>query len=120
MKRRLSSIVLALLLALALPRDARGQYYTATVLHHPSPVGADVHAGALRPDQRERSAGGVAHTALVGAAVGAGVGLVAAVVATTQPSVTDHSEDGIAYVLLIGLGAGLGLATGALVGLLRQ
>ena len=59
----------------------------------------------------------VSHDALVGAAIGAGAGLVTAVVATTRPTVHDHSEDAIGYVLFITLGAGSGLAVGTWWGL---
>lgn len=121
MKRLVSWTSLAMIAGLALPQPARSQYYPPTALR-PATV-ATTQRGLnrnARDAQMGEAGSRVAHDALVGAAVGAGVGLVTAVVATTQPSVSDHSEDMLAYVLFIGLGAGLGLAAGALVGVVRH
>jgi hypothetical protein len=121
MKRAVSWTSFALIAGLALPQSASSQYYPPTALR-PATVAAtqrDLDRSATE-SQIGEAGSGVAHDALVGAAVGAGVGLVTAVVATTQPGVTDHSEDVLAYVVFIGLGAGLGLAAGALVGVVRH
>jgi hypothetical protein len=62
----------------------------------------------------------VSHSALVGAGIGAGGGLLAGIIATHSSGVTDHSEDGLAYIALISAGALVGLVTGTIVGLARR
>jgi hypothetical protein len=65
-------------------------------------------------------ASSVSHSALVGAGIGAGTGLVVALIATHSSGVSDHSEDGMAYVTLISAGALIGLIAGTFVGLSRH
>ena len=52
---------------------------------------------------------------VVGALVGAGVGLTTAYIATHQRHVTDHSEDGLLYTYLFSFGAVVGLIGGMVV-----
>jgi len=121
MKRSTVWPALVMIGGLVLPQPALAQYYPPSALR---PTAGAVVQRNMRGDAGRSQVGesgpGVAHDALVGAAVGAGVGLITAVVATTQPTVTDHSEDVLAYALFVSLGAGLGLAVGALVGIVRH
>ena len=57
---------------------------------------------------------------LIGAVIGAGVGLTAAFIATHQAHVKDHSEDGFVYQILGSFGAVAGLIGGCVVYLVRR
>jgi hypothetical protein len=82
-------------------------------------VGAPkVLAFAAAPDTVTRS-GRIALHSLVGAAVGAAAGGIGALYVTSQPRVTDHSEDGLAYIMLMSAGAIAGLVVGTVVGVVR-
>ena len=59
----------------------------------------------------------VSHDALVGAGVGALVGLVASPILNAQNS--DHTEDAMTYVVLVSFGAFVGLVAGTIYGLTR-
>ena len=59
----------------------------------------------------------VSHDALVGAGIGAAVGLVASPILNAQNS--DHSEDGMTYVALMSFGAFIGLVAGSIIGWTR-
>jgi len=59
----------------------------------------------------------MANGALVGAGIGAALGLVAAPIVNAQNS--DHTEDAMTYVLLPTFGAFLGLIIGGIVGWTR-
>jgi hypothetical protein len=59
----------------------------------------------------------VSHDALVGAGIGAAVGLVASPILNAQNS--DHSEDGMTCVVLMSFGALIGLITGSIIGWTR-
>ena len=58
--------------------------------------------------------------AVIGAGIGAATGILAAIIATNQANVTDHSQDAWAYILFTSLGALVGLLVGTLVGFVRQ
>jgi hypothetical protein len=61
-----------------------------------------------------------ARGALLGAGIGAATGIVAALIATNQANVTDHSEDALAYIALASIGALVGLLFGGIVGFVRE
>jgi hypothetical protein len=59
----------------------------------------------------------VSHDALVGAGIGAAVGLVASPILNAQNS--DHTEDGMTYIVLVSFGALVGLVAGSIIGWTR-
>ena len=120
MRRCPSRIAFATIALLLAPTPAWSQYNTATVLRPRAAAETPPQLPAIEQLGRSSSGSGVGHDARVGAAIGAGVGLIAAIVATTQPNVHDHSEDIYAYVLGIGLGTILGYGAGAVVGVIRH
>lgn len=111
-----------LVLALGASTPLSAQYYAPATLARSSSTGAEESArrNALRHAAVAPARGRVSHDVLVGAAIGAGVGIVAAAIAASGPGVTDHSEDAILYVGGAALGAGLGMAVGLIVGLSRD
>ena len=114
--------IATLVIALGASAPLEAQYYAPATLARSSIVG--VEESAQRDESRHAAVaparGRVSHDVLVGAAIGAGVGLVAAAIAASGPGVTDHSEDGMLYVGSAALGAGLGMAIGLIVGLSRD
>ena len=76
--------------------------------------------GHIAVDTTSSKAERVSRAALIGAGVGAGTGLIVALVATHSPGVTDHSEDALAYIYIPALGALLGLLVGGVVGFVRN
>jgi hypothetical protein len=111
----MAAVVGALCASVPLP----AQYWAPTTLAHPasiSPVSSSRAFGSTVAPER----GHVSHDVLVGAAIGAGAGIVGAAIAASAPGVTDHSEDGILYVVSAALGAGLGMLVGLIVGLSRD
>jgi hypothetical protein len=59
----------------------------------------------------------VSHDALVGAGIGAAVGLVASPIVNAQNS--DHTEDGMTYIVFVSFGALVGLVAGSIIGWTR-
>jgi hypothetical protein len=91
-------------------------------------AGVRVERDSLPMPERARFSGAVAdaapgrasrasHDALVGAGIGAAVGLVASPILNAQNS--DHSEDGMTYVVLMSFGAFIGLVAGTIIGWTR-
>lgn len=101
----------------------QAQYYAPAALERAS-SSAGIDAPARRDDVLRAAVAGergrVSHDVLVGAAIGAGVGIVAVAIAASGPGVTDHSEDGIFYVGGAAFGAGVGMLVGLIVGLSRD
>lgn len=120
MRRCLSRIAFATIALLLVPTPAWSQYNTATVLRPRADAERPARLPSIERLERSGSESRVGHDAKVGAAIGAGVGLITAIVLTTQPNVHDHSEDIYGYVLGIGLGTILGYGVGAVVGVIRR
>jgi hypothetical protein len=58
--------------------------------------------------------------ALIGAGIGAAIGLIGAFIASHKASVTDHSEDGLVAIYSVAYGALAGFVVGGIVGFIRD
>ena len=74
------------------------------------------HSGSVK-SSGQRGAVGMANGALIGAGIGAAIGLIASPILNAQNS--DHSEDAMTYIVLPAFGAFLGLIVGGIVGWTR-
>ena len=110
-RRPALACALVALTLVASPRRSLAQYDEPAALRRPT--AASLAAPRVLPDGGK--GGGRAKPVLVGAAVGAGVGIVTAAIIISGPNVHDHSEDALAYIMLGTFGALIGMTVGVIV-----
>lgn len=108
---------LVALAALGTPRASLAQYDQPAALRRPVAASAAA-APTVLPDSGEHHRSG--KPVLVGAAIGAGVGIVAMAIAASGPGVTDHSEDALGYIAFGTFGALIGMTVGLIVAVSRD
>ena len=112
------------LMAMSASTTLQAQYYAPPVLDRSltsySGVNSPLHRDAPLEAVMAPRRGSVSHDVLVGAAIGAGVGIVTFAIVNSGPGITDHSEDSLGYIASAAAGAGLGMAIGLVIGLTRD
>jgi len=110
--RRTQLRLAAVVTSLSLAFNAQAQSISAARLGVRAPAPAPI----AQRDSTDPAIVRIANGALIGAGIGAGAGIIVALVDTQSGSVTDHSEDGLAYIAFGAFGAFLGLIVGGIVG----